>query len=90
MELTIKGGDIVEVSVYHSQIINKLRGLRAERRLSLDKVSKGTSVGRDTLSLYEMEKRKIPLKIVLELLKVYDVEPYIFFRNIFDNSRERN
>ena len=79
----------MEINNYHSQIINKLRGLRAERRLSLDKVSKNTSVGKDTLSLYELEKRKIPLKVLLELLELYEVEPDIFFKNIYDNSRER-
>ena len=65
------------------KIGNKLRGLRAERNLSLDDVSKKLGVNRSTISLYEKGKRKLPLKIFLDLLELYNTDIITFFQNIY-------
>lgn len=70
-----------------SVVISKLRGLRAERNLTLDEVSKGIGIGRCTLSVYENGQSKMPLNVLLDLLEYYDVPVNIFFNNICDNSR---
>lgn len=69
-------------------IISKLRGLRAERDLNLDEVSKGIGVHRNTISLYEKGKRKLPLNTFLDLLELYNTNIIIFFQNIYDNSHK--
>lgn len=69
-------------------IIGKLRGLRAERNLSLDEVGKEIGVSRATISLYELGKRKLPLNTFLNLLEVYNTNIIIFFQHIYDNSQK--
>ncbi len=69
-------------------IISKLRGLRAERDLNLDEVSKGIGVHRSTISLYEKGKRKMPLNVFLDLLELYNADIIIFFQNIYDNNHK--
>lgn len=69
-------------------ILGKLRGLRAERDLNLDEVSKEIGVNRSTISLYEKGKRKLPLKIFLDLLELYNTNIVIFFQNIYDNNHK--
>ena len=64
-------------------IINRLRGLRAERGLNLDEVSKEIGVNRSTISLYEKGKRKLPLKTFLDLLELYNTDIITFFQNIY-------
>lgn len=68
-------------------IIRKLRGLRAERNLSLDDVSKKLGVNRSTISLYEKGKRKLPLKTFLDLLELYNTNIIAFFQNIKNEER---
>lgn len=69
-------------------IIRKLRGLRAERGLNLDEVSKKLGVNRSTISFYEKGKRKLPLKTFINLLELYDTDIIAFFQNIYDNNHK--
>lgn len=69
-------------------ILGKLRGLRAERNLNLNEVSKEIGVNGATISLYEKGKRKLPLKTFLDLLELYNADIIIFFQNIYDNNHK--
>ena len=69
-------------------ILGKLRGLRAERDLNLDEVSKEIGVSGATISLYEKGKRKLPLKTFLDLLELYNTDIIIFFQNIYDQRKD--
>ena len=76
----------MESEKYCNMVLGKLRGLRAERNYSLGQVGEGIGVGKDTLSLYENGKRKMPLIVAIKLLEFYNVEVDIFFTKIVDNS----
>ena len=69
-------------------ILGKLRGLRAERNLNLDEVSKEIGVSGATISLYEKGKRKLPLKTFLDLLELYNADIIIFFQSIYNQRKD--
>ena len=68
----------------------KLRGLRAENKLPLHKVAtllnqeKNIKIHRETLRKYEKDATKIPANLLISLLEVYNIEPTIFFKNVYD------
>lgn len=81
---------MVERDALYNLIITKLRGLRAEKGYNLEDVSKELKINRSTLSCYEKGKRTLPVDKMIELLKFYEVDIDIFFKNIFYNSRRWN
>lgn len=75
----------------HSEI-NKaaaasLRGLRAERKLTLEEVAEQSGVNKDTICRYENGMVSIQLYILDKLLKFYGVKPYIFFASVNDKMQ---
>lgn len=67
---------------YIEIITRKLKGLRAECGLSLEEVANRVGCHRETLRLYEKDCSKVDTKLLLDLLKVYNVEPSYFFATI--------
>ena len=62
-----------------NKIMAKLRGIRAERNLDLKTLGNAIGVHRSTLSIYELNKRKMPLIVFLDILKFYEIKPEVFF-----------
>jgi transcriptional regulator with XRE-family HTH domain len=61
---------------------NELRVIRTECRLTLSEVNEKSGISITTISNYENNKSQIYLNTILDLLKVYNVTPSIFFTRI--------
>lgn len=75
-------------------IAAELRGLRAKKDESVEKVSIGSSVSRDTITRYENNSCSPSIDNLEKLLNYYGVDFDIFFTNIYANKhremRENN
>lgn len=60
----------------------ELKGLRAKNNYNLQEVADNVGVHRETLRKYEKNTNKMPIYLLVKLLKFYKVEPHIFFTNI--------
>lgn len=78
----------------HTQIniytASKLRGLRAEKGLTIEEVAEITGINKDTISRYENSNVSMQLWILDKLLSCYNVKLDIFFKNIYDNWQNSN
>lgn len=61
----------------------KLKGLRAEHDLSLEDVAKKMSFHRETIRRYENNPSLMTINVLLKLLKLYNVDPQIFFNETY-------
>lgn len=66
---------------------SKLRGLRAERNLTLEEVAEKTGINKDTISRYENSNVSMQLWILDRLVNCYDTSLDIFFKNIYDKMQ---
>ena len=66
---------------------SKLRGLRAERNLTLEEVAEKTGINKDTISRYENSNVSMQLWILDKLVNCYDTSLDIFFKNIYDKMQ---
>lgn len=69
-------------------ISEKLRGLRAEKRLSLEQMAEKLNIHRETFRKYENNPFIMDVGMFIEILEIYGVEANIFFENIMANSHK--
>lgn len=63
----------------------KLRGLRAEKGYSLEKVAEKIGMHRETLRKYEANPYLLEVGQLLKLLNIYNVDTIYFFELIYGN-----
>lgn len=66
---------------------SKLRGLRAEKGLTMEEVAKITSINKDTISRYENSNVSMQLWILDKLVTAYGSSLDIFFKDIYDKKQ---
>ena len=75
----------------HTEINKKtaasLRGLRAERNMTIEDVANKTGINKDTISRYENSNVSMQLYIIDKLVDCYGVSLDIFFKNIYDKMQ---
>ena len=64
-----------------------LRGLRAEKKMTLEEVANKTGINKDTISRYENNNTSMQLYILDKLIDCYDERLDIFFKNIYDKMQ---
>lgn len=69
---------------------SKLRGLRAEKNLSIEEAAKITGINKDTISRYENSNVSMQLWILNELVLAYGSNLEIFFRDVNDKMQNNN
>ncbi len=65
-----------------------LRGLRAEKKMTLEEVANKTGINKDTISRYENNNTSMQLYILDKLIDCYDERLDIFFKNIYDKMQK--
>ncbi len=70
-------------------VADKLRGIRAERKLSLEIVAEKSGVNKDTISRYENGSVSQQVDNLEKLLNAYNVDFSIFFSNLYANSQNK-
>ena len=70
-------------------ISEKLRGLRAEKRLSQEQVAEKMGIHRETFRKYEKNPLLMSTGLFIEMLMVYDTNPLIFFKSIMAKCQEK-
>ena len=71
-------------------IAAELRGLRAKKDESVEKVAIGASIGRDTITRYENNLVSPSIDNLEKLLNYYGVDFDIFFTSIYANKHRRD
>lgn len=66
---------------------SRLRGLRAEKQMSLEEVAEKTGVNKDTIRRYENSNVSMQLWILDRLADCYGMSLDIFFKNVYDNMQ---
>ena len=69
------------------QTASKLRGLRAEKNLTIEDVSEKTGISKDTICRYENSNVSMQLWILDKLVNCYGINLHIFFKNIYDKMQ---
>lgn len=69
------------------QTASKLRGLRAEKNLTIEEVSEKTGINKDTICRYENSNVSMQLYILDKLVNCYGINLYIFFKSIYDKMQ---
>lgn len=64
----------------------KLRGLRAEKGYTIEKVANDTSINKDTICRYENSNVSMQLWILDKLVNFYGSSLDIFFKEIYDKK----
>lgn len=67
-------------------IAAELRGLRAKKDETVEKVSIGSTVSRDTITRYENNLTSPSIDNLEKLLNYYEMDFDIFFTNIYANK----
>ncbi len=70
-------------------IAAELRGIRAKRDESVEKVATGSTVSRDTIARYENNLCSPSIDNLEKLLNYYGVDFDIFFTNIYANKHNQ-
>lgn len=71
------------MDILNKKISAKLKGLRAEKGYSLEKMSKLLNIHRETLRKYENNPVSMEIGQFLKILEIYDVETIYFFELIY-------
>lgn len=67
-----------------------LRGLRAERNMTIEDVANKTGINKDTISRYENSNVSMQLYILDKLVECYGLSLDIFFKQIYDKMQNKN
>ena len=70
-------------------IAAELRGLRAKKDETVEKVANGSTVSRDTIARYENNLVSPSIDNLEKLLNYYGVDFDIFFTNIYANKHNK-
>lgn len=70
-------------------IAAELRGLRAKKDESVEKVALNSTVSKDTITRYENNLCSPSIDNLEKLLNYYDVDFDIFFTNIYANKHRK-
>ncbi len=66
-----------------------LRGLRAEKNMTLEEVANKTGINKDTISRYENSNTSMQLYILDKLIDCYGERLDVFFKNIYDKMQKK-
>lgn len=66
-----------------------LRGLRAEKNMTIEDVANKTGINKDTISRYENSNVSMQLYILDKLVECYGIGLDIFFKNIYDKMQNK-
>lgn len=69
-------------------ISEKLRGLRAEKRYSLEQIAEKIGIHRETFRKYENNPFEMSIETFIKVLNIYDTNPSIFFDSIMAKCQE--
>ena len=70
-------------------ISEKLRGLRAEKRYSLEQIAQKIGIHRETYRKYENNPYEMSVETFIKILSIYDTDPLIFFNTIMANCQKK-
>lgn len=70
-------------------ISEKLRGLRAEKRYSLEQIAEKIGVHRETFRKYENNPYEMSVETFIKVLNIYNTDPLIFFDTIMANCQRK-
>lgn len=70
-------------------VADRLRGIRAEKKYSIEDVASMAIVNKDTISRYENNLVSQQIDILEKVLDVYGLDFNIFFKQIYAN-KQRN
>ena len=70
-------------------ISEKLRGLRAEKRYSLEQIAEKIGIHRETFRKYENNPYEMSVETFIKVLNIYDINPLIFFDTIMANCQKK-
>ena len=69
-------------------ISEKLRGLRAEKRYTLEQIAEKIGIHRETFRKYENNPFEMSIETFIKVLSIYDTNPSIFFDSIMAKCQE--
>lgn len=69
-------------------IARELKALRIKRGLNREEVSQSLDISSETLRRYEKDARNITINILSKFFDFYEVETFIFFKNICELTHE--
>lgn len=64
-----------------------LRGLRAEKNMTIEDVANKTGINKDTISRYENSNVSMQLYMLDKLVECYGIGLDIFFKSIYDKMQ---
>lgn len=70
------------MNIDSKSVANELAGLRAKQHKTLKEAAEGIGIHHNTLANYEKDASKMSLDLLEKILKFYEVDELIFFRNI--------
>lgn len=68
----------------------ELKVIRIRQDLSLEEVAKGLNINKETLRRYENNATGLSLEKLEKLLKFYNINTTIFFKNVCENMHDSN
>lgn len=92
MVLVRQGGDKLNSSINCKSkelICNRLRGLRAELKLSIEDVSRATGIATTTIQAMENGSRKMYIDKLLPILDFYKIRLDFFIESSFANNQNK-
>ena len=75
--------------LYREEIATKLRGLRAENKLTLAEVAEKAKVSLDTVQRYEKNLVSMRAGVLAQILEVYNTNLAIFFEEIITKMQNK-
>ena len=70
-------------------IAEELRGMRAKKQLTLEAIAMKTTLDKMTISRYENNSVSMQIDILEKILKAYEIDFNIFFKNIYANKQKK-
>ena len=70
-------------------IAGELRSIRAKKQLTIEDIASKTSLDKMTISRYENNSVSMQIDVLEKILKAYNVDFDIFFKNIYANKQNK-
>jgi transcriptional regulator with XRE-family HTH domain len=75
--------------LFREEIATRLRGLRAENKLTLAEVAEKARVSLDTVQRYEKNLVSMRVGVLAQILEVYNTNLAIFFEEIIAKTQNK-
>lgn len=69
-------------------IARELKSIRVKKNLRREDVAKDLMISLETLRRYEKDARNITVQFLSRILKYYNIDEFIFFKNICELTHE--